>query len=297
LTLSSNGAITGTPTTTGIFNFTVTATDANGCAGAQGYTINVVCGAITLTSPPLPNGTLGVPYSTTITASGGTAPYTFAVSVGSTPPGITLASDGSLSGTPVSAGSFPFTVTATDALGCMGSQTYTLIVSALLFDDFEDGVFTWNVLKGSWSESGGNLIGTGTGKITAFAPLPWDPSGVSGCATCAIQVDDVVVASGASARIIGWFADNHNKVDLILKEGKVTLKQRVAGATVVKVSASATITAGVPFDVELSFDGSNFAVLVDGNLVLTAPASSTPSGKVGLSVKNGTATFGEIRVE
>ncbi|MDQ6831888.1 MAG: Ig domain-containing protein, partial [Chloroflexota bacterium] len=75
---------------------------------------------ITLAPTTLPNATLGTPYSQTITASGGTAPYTFAVTSGTLPPGLTLATNGTLSGTPTSAGSFTFTVTATDHLGATG---------------------------------------------------------------------------------------------------------------------------------------------------------------------------------
>ena len=139
---ASTGALSGTPTTTGSFPFTITATDASGgagtlgCSGSQPYTLIVGCPAITLAPPSLPNGTVATAFSQTITASGGTAPYTFAVTVGSLPPGLGLnASTGVLSGTPTTAGSFPFTVTATDAtggvgsMGCTGTQPYTLIIS------------------------------------------------------------------------------------------------------------------------------------------------------------------------
>ncbi len=85
---------------------------------------------ITLAPTALPNGMLGTPYNQTITATGGTAPYTFAVTSGTLPPGLTLATNGTLSGKPTSAGSFSFTVTATDHGGATGSQTYSLVVPA-----------------------------------------------------------------------------------------------------------------------------------------------------------------------
>ncbi len=85
---------------------------------------------ITLAPTTLPNATLGTPYSQTLTATGGTAPYTFAVTGGTLPPGLTLATTGTLSGTPTGAGSFTFTVTATDHGGATGSRAYTLAVSA-----------------------------------------------------------------------------------------------------------------------------------------------------------------------
>src|SRR5205807_2589476 len=88
------------------------------------------CPTITLAPPTLPGGTQGTPYNQTITAVGGQTPYTFTVTVGSTPPGITLSAAGVLSGTPTTAGSFPFTVTATDANACTGSQAYTLVIGS-----------------------------------------------------------------------------------------------------------------------------------------------------------------------
>ncbi|MGI8858490.1 MAG: putative Ig domain-containing protein [Thermomicrobiales bacterium] len=84
--------------------------------------------SLTLAPATLPNGTLTIPYSQTITASGGTVPYSFAITSGALPPGLTLATSGALSGTPTSAGSFAFTITATDHLGATGIRAYTLVV-------------------------------------------------------------------------------------------------------------------------------------------------------------------------
>src|SRR5207237_542236 len=81
---------------------------------------------ITLNS--LPDGTVGFAYPS-VTASGGIAPYTFALTGGSAPTGLTLNSDGSWSGTPTTANTFNFTVTATDSYGCTGSQAYTVVIN------------------------------------------------------------------------------------------------------------------------------------------------------------------------
>lgn len=77
---------------------------------------------------------MGVSYSSTITASGGTAPYTYAVSSGSLPTGLSLSSGGSLTGTPSAGGTFPFTVQATDALSFTGSRNYSITVSTSSLD-------------------------------------------------------------------------------------------------------------------------------------------------------------------
>ncbi|MDO8680023.1 MAG: putative Ig domain-containing protein [Acidobacteriota bacterium] len=88
------------------------------------------CPAITLSPAVLSNGTVGVAYSQTITASGGIAPYTFTVPPGTLPAGLTLSAAGVLSGTPTTAETQTFTVTATDANGCASTQTYTVVITS-----------------------------------------------------------------------------------------------------------------------------------------------------------------------
>lgn len=134
LTLSSTGMVAGTPTQAGSFSFTVSATDASTGAGpyaaSRSYTLVVASPAISITPTALPAATTRIAYSQTLAATGGTAPYSYAVTAGTLPGGITLASDGTLSGTPIVAGSFAFTATASDANGNAGSRAYTLVVDA-----------------------------------------------------------------------------------------------------------------------------------------------------------------------
>ena len=85
-----------------------------------------VCPVIALSPSPLPAPAIGIPYNQTITAAGGTAPYSFSVFVGSLPPGLSLSSTGVLSGTLASASAYSFTIAATDATGCTGTRAYTL---------------------------------------------------------------------------------------------------------------------------------------------------------------------------
>jgi len=84
------------------------------------------CPTIALSPSVLPTAKVGAAYSQTIVASGGTSPYTFAVTGGSLPSGLSLSSSGVLAGTPAATGVFSFTVAATDAAGCTSSRSYTL---------------------------------------------------------------------------------------------------------------------------------------------------------------------------
>jgi hypothetical protein len=148
---SDNGAITGitasAPGFTGSFNVdttsgvitvsnarpggsytvTVTATDSCGTTTSKNFMLNVNCPVITVAPPTLANATLGLPYNHSISASGGTAPYSFTFT-GTLPTGLTLNSDGTWSGAPSAANTFNFTVTATDANGCTGNRPYSVTI-------------------------------------------------------------------------------------------------------------------------------------------------------------------------
>ncbi|MDV2968386.1 autotransporter domain-containing protein [Nitratireductor aquimarinus] len=139
LTLTSSGVLSGTPTDEGTFNFTISATDSSGgtgpYSGSRAYTLTVAAPVIALSPATLPPATQGVPYAQTITASGGTAPYTYSTTAGALPSGINLSSSGVLSGSPTVNGTFNFTVTATDSSTGSGpysdSRAYSFQISAV----------------------------------------------------------------------------------------------------------------------------------------------------------------------
>jgi uncharacterized protein (TIGR03437 family) len=86
--------------------------------------------APSITTILLSNATVLTASSQSLTASGGTAPYTWSLVGGSLPPGLGLASTGTISGTPTMAGSYAFTVKVTDSAEASMVQTFTLTVAA-----------------------------------------------------------------------------------------------------------------------------------------------------------------------
>jgi hypothetical protein len=137
LNLSSTGVISGTPTAGGTFNFVVQAKDSTTgtgpYAGSQAYSLTVAAPTVTVGPGSLPGGEVYFSYSQVFNATGGTSPYTFAVTGGSLPAGLTLTSNGTLSGAPTVSGTFNFTVQATDASTGAGpysaGQAYSLVVT------------------------------------------------------------------------------------------------------------------------------------------------------------------------
>ena len=130
LQLSPGGAISGIPTKTGVFTFTVTATAGGNCPGSRQYTIRVDCPTITVLPTTIANGFRGVLYSQSFSSNGGFGGVTLSLS-GSRPTGVSFnPQTGALSGTPTQAGVYNFNVTATDANGCSTTRNYSLTVFA-----------------------------------------------------------------------------------------------------------------------------------------------------------------------
>lgn len=126
LSLSAQGQITGTPTTAGSTSLSITVTDAASAQSTQALSI-AVYNPVSIAPIATLTGTVGAAFSQSFTASGGIgSTYTFAVSAGKLPPGLTLNAAGSLAGTPSASGSYPFTITATDSSENTGSQSFTV---------------------------------------------------------------------------------------------------------------------------------------------------------------------------
>src|SRR5207253_1043702 len=129
---AATGVLSGTPPTFGTSTFTITASDNRtaGLAGSQAYTLTDHTAGRQAHGPAaLPSATVNSAYSTTLSATGGSGVYSFAVSGGSLPSGLSLnAAMGVVSGAPTIAGASTFTIAATDSrtAGLSGSQTYTL---------------------------------------------------------------------------------------------------------------------------------------------------------------------------
>ena len=101
LTLSSAGLISGTPITAGTFSFTARVSDAAAQTTSAPLQITIAPAPLIITTSTLPNGHVGVLYSVTLAATGGTTPYVWSLTSGTLPTGLTLnASTGAITGTP-----------------------------------------------------------------------------------------------------------------------------------------------------------------------------------------------------
>lgn len=170
---------------------------------------------VSIPSPNAPNALTGIPYSHTFSAAGGVGPYTWDVTSGNLPGGITLSTAGLLSGTPNAAGTFPFTLRVTDSRAGTASATISLVVtncaptfsptSITLSNAAGSGslaVFR-NSACGQWTAVSGNTQwltitsgspGTGDGTVGYNALA--NPSGTSRSTTITVAGQSVPVTQG-----------------------------------------------------------------------------------------------------
>jgi len=218
---ASSGAITGTPSASGTSSFTVTATDSSSPpkTATASLSITVSPPGFSITTTSLPAGTVGSSYSATLAATSGTTPYTWALTSGSLPAGLSLnASTGAITGTPSASGTSNFTVLVTDSSSPAKTATTNLSItvstaplsitttslppgtvgssySATLAATSGTTPYTWAVISGSLpaglslSASSGAITGTpsATG-ISSFTVLVTDSSSPAETATATLSI-------------------------------------------------------------------------------------------------------------
>jgi len=129
---SSSGLLSGTPTAEGSFTFVVKAAGGGTATDTETETL-VVRQPVTLTTAlGAAKAEVGMPFSSLQSAGGGSGTYTWSVSKGALPAGVTLANDGTVSGTPILAGRYAFALTVTDNESRSTSVDVTLVVKAKL---------------------------------------------------------------------------------------------------------------------------------------------------------------------
>jgi hypothetical protein len=128
---TGGGAITGTPTTAAVSSFTARATDTNSVTATAALSITIHGATVlTVATSSLHGGTTGTAYSAALTATGGTPPYTWAVTAGALPAGLSLSSAGAITGTPSGAGTSTFTAQVTDAVAATATRALSITITA-----------------------------------------------------------------------------------------------------------------------------------------------------------------------
>jgi hypothetical protein len=284
LSLASGGAYTGTPTTAGPYSLTIRATDNAGNFIDEAFSLTVTPPVTVSNSSPLPTGTVGMPYSQTFTATGGTGSgYTFTVVAGALPGGLTLASSGALTGTPTAAGTFGFTIRATDSGGNFGEKAFTVAIQPPVTIGNSSPLPTGTVGTPYPNQTLTATGGTGAGYSFALAPgsSPFPGGlGLSGAGNATF---------GGTPTASGTFTFTIRATDSGGNFGDKTFSLTIqAAVTISNPSPLPAGTVGTPYPNQtLTATGGTGA----GYSFALAPGSNPFPGGLGLSGA-GNATFG-----
>ena len=130
LSLSAGGTLSGTPTVTGPYTFSIRVSDSNNHSATQPFALTIYSATPAITTASLPDASVNTQYSQTFAAAGGTPPYTWSQTSGTFPTGFSLSSSGVLSGRATTSNSYTFKIQVKDSLGRSSSAvSFTLNVT------------------------------------------------------------------------------------------------------------------------------------------------------------------------
>ena len=328
---AATGAITGTPTAVGTFNFTIQAADAFGDANTQAYSIKVSYPALAVTAATLPTGYVGSTYTTkTLTATGGTGTgYTWALATGSAlPAGMNLSAAGVISGKPTATTPTSFTVTVTDSASNTANGTFSITVDAavsittattlptayvgsnysqtLVATGGSGTGYTWALASGSNPPAGLNLSATGvlSGKPTTagtpnFAVIVTDSVGNTATATFTVTISAGETINPATLPV-GYPGTVYTPTTLTATGGTGTgftwTWAAATGSTLpagLSISTTGIIT-GTPINATTASLVSNVVVTVTDSVGNTATANFSVTIEATLAISSGVTLPGGV---
>jgi hypothetical protein len=291
LTMSSVGVISGTPSGSGLSTFSVTGTDGDGFSTTASYQVLVeestTSAGITISPATLPSTAIGSYYDQQLSASGGTAPYSWAVTAGEPPEGFAMTSGGLVHGHWNEGESGQFTVMVTDSTGAATEATFDMVVQSqgVLISPAALAVPTID-----YGQSDPQVF-TGSG---GTAPYSWQNVGGSLPYGMSLSLSDDTLTLEGTAQQSGTFTFTLNVADADnnLASQTYTLTVNPAPTITVNHTAPWSCTVGVLCATQLKASGGTapytFA-LQPGEPGLPAGFTLSPNGLV-----KGTATPAEV---
>ena len=177
LALSTRGSVSGSPSSAGQGTFTLQAKDSAASPQAATVPLTITVNApaaasLGITSTGLPTATAGTAFSATLTASGGTKPYTWSLASGQLPTGVSLSAAGVISGTTSVSGTFPFTAEVSDATLASATAAFNLIVAAQVATP---GYTRWYAANSFWNTpiSASASIDPDSANMISYAIAPY----------------------------------------------------------------------------------------------------------------------------
>lgn len=232
LTLSGAGVISGTPTTAGTANFTVQVRDNASRTATKSFALTIDPPPLSITTTSLPSGSVGGAYSQTLTATGGTTPYTWSRASGGLPDGLTLSPSGVISGTATAAGVFVFTIRVTGSGSQqVATQPFTLTII--------NPTFSLASVPDTMQPTQQVAVG-----LSVSTPQPNPVSGslaLSFNSTSVVPSDDPAVLFSNGSKTVNFTIPANGTV-AVFPSGTMLLTGTVSGTVVLKVSIQNGVT-------------------------------------------------------
>ena len=284
LTLSDDGTLSGSPATPGTYAFTVQVADADGATASAGVSLTVTSTPLTIATAALPDGVCGDAYAATLAADGGVGSRTWTLAAGALPPGLALASAGSLTGTPTAVGASTFVVQVSDSLSAT-SRAYTVAIEPFGAVDH----FVWDYVPATAYASNGFAVRStardGAGRVVSNFSGNISLGAVSGtnrttspvlvtelCDGAENQIELQNVSTGA-VDVTGWYllvGDSQTDIN-IANPVKSVLTGTLSPGGLLRLSESNTTAGGrVYFGGAIGWSaatngGRSWVMLCDGN--------------------------------
>jgi hypothetical protein len=267
---AATGVISGQPASAGTFSFSVEATDSAPTPASVTKSLTlVVTNPLIVTTALLSGGSVGVPYSATLQASGGATSYSWSITSGTLPDGLSLnSSTGVISGTPTTSNKWTFTVQVTDSstpspqsatqslsisiqpamlisTSSLPNGTASVNYNATLEQQYGTLPLSWTLASGSGNLPGGVSLDPGTGLISGtptaagtynFTVMVTDSSVPAQTATQPLSIT-INPAGANNTELSGRYA--------FLLSGYTTNGNRVAMAGSLVADGSGNITSGL----------------------------------------------------
>jgi hypothetical protein len=248
--------------------------------------------ALSVSTPSLPDATLGVPYTHSLVASGGTSPYTWSLLSGTLPTGLNLSSAGVVSGTPTTTGTASFTVRVTDSRTPSVSAEKAL--SLTVGSPAAAPSVTTTSLPGTTQTAAYNATLTASGGV---APLAWSLQAGS-----SLPAGLTLSGSGTIAGAVGAQATTTSftvlVTDALNRSAARSLSINVATAPVVSTAVLPAVGVGATYSQTLAASGGSGSLSWSLGLGSTLPAGlalSTAGVISGTPTAHGAVSF-SVRV-
>jgi hypothetical protein len=270
------------------------------------------------TASALTSGQVGVAYSTTLSATGGTAPYSWSVGPGSLPNGLTLSKTGQITGSPTTNGSFSFTAKVTDAAAQNATGAFTLTISPaplrISTSSLPNGqtgsnysatlAATGGIMPYTWTLAGGSLP-TGLSLNGSTGAITGTPSASVTNASLTFKVTDsespavsetaiLALTISASPTVASVTLKPNSVLGGSTSQGTVTLSgPALSGGATVTLASSNTAAAQVQASVVVAA-ASTTATFTITTSAVTSSKSSIISASYNSSTQTATLTVTQV---